>query len=47
MWKSIGLYMENKKKWMNGPIMDVDYGDVETILKNQRKGTVKLSKMFR
>ncbi|CAD8170768.1 unnamed protein product [Paramecium pentaurelia] len=47
MWKSIGLYMENKKKWMNGPIMDVDYGDVETILKNQRKGNVKLSKMFR
>lgn len=39
--------MDQKKKWMNGPIMDVNYGDVETILKNQKKGIVKLSKLFK
>lgn len=34
MWKSIGTYMENKKKWLNGPIMDVEYSEVETVIKN-------------
>lgn len=47
MWKSIGLYMENKKKWMQGPIMEVDYGDVESIIKNQYKCTQKLGRIFR
>ena len=24
MWKNIGLFMENKRKWFGGPICEVD-----------------------
>ena len=47
MWKSIGSFLEAKKRWLKGPIADLDAGDVESAMRGQLKTTMKLVKAFK
>jgi hypothetical protein len=33
MWKAIGIFVDSKKRWLTGPIGDLDYSEVEGLLK--------------
>ena len=46
MWKLIGEQMDNKRIWMTGPIKNINPADVEIMVKNSAKVSMKLAKNF-
>jgi dynein heavy chain len=47
MWKSIGMFLEAKRRWLKGPIADLDAAEVENNIRAQLKTTQKLVKSFK
>jgi hypothetical protein len=47
MWKSVGSFLEAKKRWLKGPISDLDATEVESNIRTQLKTTQKLVKAFK
>lgn len=47
MWKSIGVFLEAKNRWLKGPIADLEATEVENNLRAQLKTTQKLVKAFK
>lgn len=39
--------MESKKRWLNGPVCDLECGEVESIVKAQMRSAQRLVKVFK
>ena len=47
MWNSIAVFLDSKKKYLNGPVADLDAPEVESLIKTQIKSASKLVKAFK
>ena len=46
LWKAIGNFFEKKKKWISGPVSELDSADVEFIVKENLKNSNRLLTNF-
>jgi len=46
LWKALGHFLDKKKKWLNGPISQVEPAEVELVLKEHSKNPNRLLGSF-
>ncbi|EGR32330.1 hypothetical protein IMG5_087930 [Ichthyophthirius multifiliis] len=47
LWKAISIFSENKKKWMNGPVQQLDYSESEQIVREYLKVSNRIVSSFK
>ncbi len=46
LWKSVAFFVDQKKRWTNGPVCELNSGEVESVVREQTKVSHKLLASF-